>query len=180
LIARQTLRDFGLALILVCAMFATESTAASPPPGSAAPEFTLPDADGKTYRLADWRGKWLVLYFYPRDHTPGCTTEAANFRDRQSEFSALNAAIVGVSLDDGTAHRSFAAQQRLPFTLLSDIGGVTAERYGALMNLGVIKMAKRHTFLIDPDGRIAKSYLSVDPDRHAEELLGDLRRLKAN
>ena len=160
-------------------MFPTGSSADMPPQaGSPAPDFALPDADNTTRRLADWRGKWLVLYFYPRDHTPGCTTEAANFRDAHGEFAKYNAVVVGVSLDDGIAHRSFATQQRLPFTLLSDVGGAVAERYGALMNLGVIKMAKRHTFLIDPDGRIAKTYLSVDPERHAQEVLADIKRLR--
>lgn len=149
-----------------------------PQPGAAAPDFALPDAEGKLRKLADWRGQWLVLYFYPRDNTPGCTTEAANFRDAVSEFAALNAKVVGISTDDGASHRSFALEQSLPFALLSDAGGTTAQHYGALTNLGIMKIAKRHTYLIDPDGRIAKAYLKVDPASHAAELLADLKRLQ--
>lgn len=147
-------------------------------PGMAAPAFALPDADGKTRQLADWRGQWLVLYFYPRDNTPGCTAEAAAFRDAQPRFAALKAQVVGVSLDDGNSHRAFAAEHRLPFPLLVDSDGSTARAYGALANFGIVKFAKRHSFLIDPDGRVAKTYRDVDPARHAEEIIADLKELQ--
>jgi peroxiredoxin Q/BCP len=143
-----------------------------------APEFSLPDAVGKTRTLADWRGRWLVLYFYPRDNTPGCTTEAAAFRDARADFTALGTEIVGVSLDDGSSHRAFADAHRLPFTLLSDRDGRVAAHYGALLDLGVMKFAKRHTFLVDPDGRIARIYRQVDPTGHVAELLADIKRLR--
>lgn len=147
-------------------------------PGMAAPAFALPDADGKPRQLADWRGQWLVLYFYPRDNTPGCTAEAANFRDAQAQFAALKARVVGISLDDAASHRTFAAEHRLPFLLLSDADGAVAARYGALLNLGVMKFAKRHSFLIDPDGRIAKVYRQVEPATHVAEILADLKALQ--
>lgn len=154
--------------------------AAPPTPGAAAPDFSLPDAAGQARQLADWRGKWLVLYFYPKDDTPGCTTEAKNFRDALPRFRALRAEIVGVSLDDGASHQAFAAKYELPFPLLADVGGGVAKRYGALSDFGVFRFAKRYTFLIDPDGRIAKTYLQVDAARHAGEILADLKALAGN
>ena len=155
------------------------AVAAEPPAqGAQAPAFTLPDGAGKPQALSQWRGKWVVLYFYPKDDTPGCTTEAANFRDQQARLTQLNAQVVGVSLDDGASHREFADKLRLPFPLLSDRDGAVARQYGALTNLGVIRFAKRHSFLIDPDGRVAKRYLSVEASRHAEEVIADLEALQ--
>jgi peroxiredoxin Q/BCP len=171
------LRLFILTSLLLASMFPKPSLADLPQPGSAAPAFSLPDADGKMRKLSDWRGQWVVLYFYPRDNTPGCTVEAKNFRDSLAAFAALHAQVVGISLDDGESHRAFAEKQSLPFPLLSDPGGTVAERYGSLSNMFVIKLAKRQTYLIDPDGRIAKVYMKVDPAEHAEELLADIRRL---
>jgi peroxiredoxin Q/BCP len=169
-------------LRLVCALIATLlpgwAGAETLQAGAPAPGFALPDAAGKTRQLADWRGQWLALYFYPRDNTPGCTTEAANFRDAQARFAALKAQVVGISLDAAASHRAFAAEHRLPFTLLSDAEGAVAARYGALLNLGVMKFAKRHSFLIDPDGRIARIYRQVEPATHVEEILADLQQLR--
>lgn len=167
----------AFACLLPTLMFPKPSIAGLPQPGSEAPAFELPDADGHMRELNGWRGQWVVLYFYPRDNTPGCTTEARNFRDQLAGFAALNAQVVGVSVDDGKSHRAFAEEHRLPFTLLSDPGGAVAERYGSLSNLVVMKFAKRQTYLIDPDGRIARIYLNVDPASHAQELLTDIRRL---
>lgn len=154
--------------------------AALPAAGSPAPDFALPDASGQERRLAEWRGKWLVLYFYPKDDTPGCTTEARNFRDSARQFAQLNAVVVGVSLDDTASHRAFADRHSLPFPLLVDDGGEVARRYGALSNFGIIKFARRYTFLIDPDGRVAKVYQQVDAERHAAEVLTDIRVLVGN
>lgn len=148
--------------------------------GAPAPDFALKDGAGKLRRLADWRGHWLVLYFYPKDDTPGCTTEAQGFRDSMTSFAALDAQVVGVSLDDERSHQAFAASQRLSFPLLVDEGGKVARAYGALTNLAVVKFAKRHTFLIDPDGRIAKVYRNVEPAEHAGEILADIQTLKRN
>lgn len=165
---------------LLLALTALPAGAAQPPVvGSPAPDFALPDAAGKERRLADWRGQWLVLYFYPKDDTPGCTVEAGKFRDSLPAFRALNAQVVGVSLDDGASHRAFADKHDLPFPLLADAKGVVADRYGALSSFGVFRFAKRYTFLIDPDGRIARSYLTVDSAGHAAEVLADLKQLLA-
>lgn len=146
--------------------------------GAPAPDFALRDGQGKLRSLADWRGRWLVLYFYPKDDTPGCTVEAQAFRDSLQRFTALDADVVGVSLDDAASHQSFAASQRLSFPLLVDAGGKVARAYGALTNLGIAKFAKRHTFLIDPVGRIAKTYRDVEPATHAAEILADLQAFK--
>jgi thioredoxin-dependent peroxiredoxin len=149
-----------------------------PQVGTRAPDFVLNDADGVQHRLSDWHGHWLVLYFYPRDNTPGCTLEAANFRDDRTAFEALNAQVVGISVDDSASHRAFAEQQQINFPLLVDPGGEIARRYGALTNLGFLKVAKRRTFLIDPDGLVAKTYLSVDAATHAKEVAADIRNLR--
>lgn len=167
-----------LLFVLLAWLLAGPAGAEALSQGAPAPGFALPDADGKTRRLADWRGQWLVLYFYPRDNTPGCTTEAASFRDSQARFTALQASVVGVSLDDAASHREFAAEHRLPFALLSDVDGAVAARYGALLNLGVMKFARRHSFLIDPEGRIARIYRQVEPASHVEEILADLKQLR--
>jgi peroxiredoxin Q/BCP len=168
-------------LLIACLAFIalTPAAAASEPPqvGAPAPAFSLPDADGHMHNLSEWHGRWLVLYFYPRDDTPGCTLEAQNFRDQLPAFAAAKAAVVGVSLDDGASHRSFADKQHLPFTLLSDSGGTVSQRYGALTNLGIVRYAKRQTYLIDPDGLIAKVYVKVDPAAHVGQLLADIRQL---
>jgi peroxiredoxin Q/BCP len=146
--------------------------------GGAAPDFALPDQNGRTHRLGDYAGRWLVLYFYPKDDTPGCTTEACNFRDDIVRIRRLGAEVVGVSVDDVASHADFAAKHKLPFTLLADEGGKVAESYGALRDLMVMKMAKRQTYIIDPQGRIARRYLEVDPQTHAAEVVADLERLQ--
>jgi len=138
--------------------------------GSAAPEFSLLDQSGKTHSLNDFKGRWLVLYFYPRDDTPGCTQEACRFRDDIGVLGNLNAAIVGVSTDDTQSHADFAQKYQLPFPLLSDPNGQTAEAYGSLLNLGLIRFARRHTFIITPDGRIAARFDKVNPASHAQDV----------
>lgn len=148
-----------------------------PKTGDRAPDFQLNDAKGQLHRLGDYTGKWLVLYFYPKDDTPGCTKEACHFRDDMAQLEKLGAKVVGVSVDDSNSHTAFAEKYRLPFTLLSDKDGQVADRYGALTNLGIIKIAKRYTFLINPDGKIAKAYLSVDTSRHSQEIIDDLKQL---
>jgi peroxiredoxin Q/BCP len=177
--ARRWLAGLGLLLGgLLGGLVGAARAEAPPQAGSFAPDFTLPDAGGREWRLADWRGKWLVLYFYPKDDTPGCTTEAIAFRDGRPRLAELKAEVVGISLDDAPSHRAFAEKHRLPFTLLADKDGVVATRYGALRNLGIVRFAKRYTFLIDPDGRVAKSYLNVEPDRHLEQIIADLKMLR--
>lgn len=148
--------------------------------GQPAPLFSLPDQNGKAHSLGDYKGRWVVLYFYPKDDTPGCTQEACTFRDDLHKLTALGAQVIGVSVDDTASHAEFAKKYHLPFPLLADKNGKIADSYGALRNLGVIKFAKRYTFLIDPQGKVAKSYLKVDTSRHSQEIVEDLTRLKGN
>jgi peroxiredoxin Q/BCP len=150
-------------------------------PGIKAPEFVLPDQDGKMHRLADYRGKWVLLYFYPKDNTSGCTKEACAIRDEFPRFGKLDAVVLGVSKDSVESHRRFADKHNLPFTLLSDSETKVLKAYGAW---GRKKMAGREymgifrkSFLIDPKGVIAKVYEKVKPLEHAAEVLEDLKEL---
>lgn len=148
--------------------------------GQTAPDFKLTDQNNKTHSLADYKGKWVVLYFYPKDDTPGCTKEACTFRDDIFKLRELGAQVLGVSLDSAESHAKFAEKYGLPFPLLADTDGKVTESYGALMNLVVAKVAKRYTYLIDPEGKIRKTYLTVDPAKHAREIIGDLQALQAH
>jgi len=150
----------------------------TPAAGSAAPDFTLPSQEGMSVSLKDYRGKWVVLYFYPKDQTPGCTREAHNFQADQSKYDQRQTAILGVSVDGVDSHKKFCTKEGLNFKLLADTDGKVSREYGSLTNLGVAKFASRHTFLIDPDGKVAKSYTSVDPGRHSEEVLAALDQLQ--
>ena len=147
-------------------------------PGDVAPVFSLSDASGNLVSLADFRGRRVVLYFYPRDNTPGCTKEACAFRDIYSEYESRNIAVFGVSTDGATSHAKFAAKYQLPFPLLCDSNAEVATAYGCY---GLKKfMGKefmgitRSTFAIDPDGTIEKVYRKVKPESHAAEILADL------
>lgn len=147
--------------------------------GQAAPEFELPDQVGQLHSLEDYRDQWVVLYFYPKDETPGCTTEACEFRDNIFAYRKLNSQILGVSLDNVESHKRFAEHHDLPFPLLADSDSVTAEAYGVKTRRFGMTFAKRQTFLIDPAGNIAKHYVKVDPDTHSAEVLADLANLGA-
>ena len=153
------------------------SRSIAPPAGSIAPDFTLPSQEGSPISLKDYRGKWVVLYFYPKDQTPGCTREAHNFQVDQLKYAERNAVVLGVSLDSIESHRKFCAKEGLNFKLLADTGQVTAA-YGALKNLGVVKFAARHSFIIGPQGKIAKAYTNVDPAGHSAEVLATLDQLQ--
>lgn len=141
-----------------------------------APHFNLPNANGERVSLSDFKGGWLVLYFYPKDDTPGCTKEACEFRDDLHKLEKLGAKVVGISVDDGSSHAAFAKKYSLPFPLLSDKDGVVAQQYNALTDLGLIKIAKRYTFLIDPAGNLRKSYYSVNTSKHSQEIIEDLTK----
>ncbi len=167
-----------LTVLLMLFLPVLASAAEAPAPGSAAPAFSLPDQVGKTHALTDYAGRWLVLYFYPRDDTPGCTTEACNFRDDIARIRKLGAEVVGVSVDSVASHADFAAKHTLPFPLLADTDGKLADAYGALRDLLVMKFARRQTYIIDPAGRIAHRYLTVDPKTHAAEVVADLERFQ--
>jgi peroxiredoxin Q/BCP len=168
-----------VALIVFAALFVARAARAGelPEVGKPAPDFNLPDQNGKPHELKDYRGKWLVLYFYPKDDTPGCTEEACAFRDDLHQIVDLGAQVVGVSVDDSDSHAEFAKKYHLPFPLLADKTTETAARYGALMNLVFLKVARRYTFLIDPQGNVAKIYLSVETSRHSKQIIEDLAML---
>lgn len=149
----------------------------------AAPNFSLPDQDGVQRSLNDYAGKWIVLYFYPKDDTPGCTTEACNFRDTRDSIAALgNAEVIGISKDSVKSHKKFAQKHNLQFTLLSDETAETIKAYGAWQPkkmfgreyLGIQRM----TCIIDPSGNIVKTYPKVDPKKHAAEIITDLQKLQ--
>src|SRR5580704_7905962 len=151
----------------------------APSAGSPAPDFTLNSQEGTPVSLHDYRGKWVVLYFYPKDFTSGCTTEAHNFQRDLSQYQAKSAVIIGVSADTSDSHQKFCAKEGLNFKLLSDSDHKVSEEYGSIMNIaGVKKLSARHTFLINPDGVIVKEYMDVDPSKHSEEVLAALTELQ--
>jgi len=154
------------------------SRSAAPAAGSNAPDFTLPSQEGSLVSLKDYRGKWVVLYFYPKDQTPGCSREAHNFQVDQPKYAQRNAVVLGVSVDSVDSHKKFCAKEGLNFKLLADTNHKVSDSYGSLTNLGLVKFAARHTFLIDPAGKIAKTYLSVDPLKHSQEVLAELDSLQ--
>lgn len=145
--------------------------------GALAPNFTLDDQNGESKSLEDFKGQWLVLYFYPKDDTPGCTTEAKNFRDKYQDYKALNAEIVGISLDDVSSHKDFSSAYKLPFTILADVNQEASTAYKVLAGLGPMEYASRETFIIDPKGSIVYHYSDVSPDTHSQEVLLQLRKL---
>ena len=156
------------------------SAAETPAPavGSPAPDFKLQDQNGKTHELKDYRGKWVALYFYPKDQTPGCTTQACEFRDNIFAFRDAGAVILGVSVDDVESHKKFSEKHGLPFPILADSEKVVAKQYGVLKRfLGVAELAKRDTFLIDPQGKIVRHYADVDPKGHSQVVLKDIKEL---
>src|SRR5580693_6789197 len=146
--------------------------------GSLAPDFTLPSLDSASVSLKDYRGSWVVLYFYPKDQTPGCTREAHNFQADEAKYAARHAVVLGVSVDSVDSHKKFCAKEELNFKLLADSDGKVSGAYGSLTNLGVVKFAARHTFLIDPTGKVARVYTSVDPARHSGDVLAALDQLQ--
>jgi thioredoxin-dependent peroxiredoxin len=150
----------------------------APAAGSNAPDFTLPSQEGTSVSLKDYRGKWVVLYFYPKDQTPGCSREAHNFQVDQPRYAEHDAVVLGVSVDSIDSHKKFCAKEGLNFKLLADTEHRVSDSYGSLTNLGLVKFAARHTFLIDPTGKIAKVYTSVDPAKHSAEVLGELEQLQ--
>ena len=149
-----------------------------PAVGTAAPNFTLNSQDGTPISLSQYRGKWVVLYFYPKDMTSGCTIEAHNFQRDQSKYDALNAVVLGVSVQDVKSHQQFCTKDGLTFKLLADPDDKVTEEYGSLKNYGIAKLAARHTFLIDPQGKIAKVWMDVDPNGHSEQVLAELTTLQ--
>ena len=149
-----------------------------PAAGTAAPDFSLTTSDGSQVSLKDYRGKWVVLYFYPKDFTSGCTLEAQNFQRDLAKYQNARAIILGVSVDSAQSHKDFCAKEGLNFKLLADPDAKVSGEYGSTMDYKGAKMAARNTFLIDPEGKIAKVYTGVKPADHSEEVLKDLANLK--
>ncbi len=180
---RFGMKHFQVILSLWCGIFAiTCSAPASEQPlvGNSAPDFELPDQIGQLQSLEDYRGQWVVLYFYPKDQTPGCTLEACQFRDNIFAFRKANAQILGISFDDVESHSEFAAEYDLPFPLLADVDGKAADAYGVTMRKLGLKLARRETFLIDPEGVIVKHYTDVNPETHSAAVLADLASLESS
>ncbi|MBW8888144.1 MAG: peroxiredoxin [Fibrobacteres bacterium] len=146
--------------------------------GQPAPDFTLPDQDGKPVGPKDFSGHWLVLYFYPKDFTGGCTLEAHNFQRDSAKYAEDDAAILGVSLDTPGSHKDFCAKEGLRFKLLADSGGTVSARYGSLNNYLGKKLSARNTFIIDSQGKVARVFLGVKPATHSEEVLAALAELR--
>jgi len=165
-----------LAGILLCSL--ALPAAASPAVGSPAPAFNLTDQDGQAHALKDYAGHWLVMYFYPKDETPGCTTEACELRDNIFAYKKMGVSVVGVSVDDVESHKKFSEHHHLPFPLLADANKTTARDYGVLVKMmGLFELAERDTFIIDPKGNIAAHFSKVDPKTHSDEVLKALAQL---
>ncbi len=167
----------AVVVVLVVAGFVVQRSFAAdnapmPEVGQAAPTFTLPNQEGKEIHLHSYKGKWVVLYFYPKDMTTGCTIEAHNFQRDLDKYKALNAVILGVSVDTVDSHKQFCTKDSLTFNLLADPDKTVVEKYGSLGNFGPMVIANRNTFLINPDGKIVKVWTKVNPNVHSDEVLG--------
>ena len=162
--------------IMAVLLTASSSSIAELKVGDKAPNFALQDQNNITHTLSNYEGQWVVLYFYPKDDTPGCTTQACDFRDAVKRIIVSKAIVFGLSLDSVTSHKLFAEKYNLPFSLLADEKGEVSELYDSLRKL--LGYAKRNTFIVDPKGNIAKIYLSVDPKTHSEMVLSDLNSLQ--
>jgi peroxiredoxin Q/BCP len=149
-----------------------------PQVGQTAPSFTLPSQEGTDVSLDQYRGKWVVLYFYPKDMTSGCTIEAKNFQKDMGKFDAANAVVLGVSVQSVKSHQEFCTKDGLHFKLLADTDNKVVEEYGSLGNYMGMKLAKRNTFLINPEGKIVKEWIGVDPSHHSTEVLAAIDSLK--
>ncbi len=165
-------------LVGVAVVRAMRTGERAPSSGTPAPDFSLNSQDGKPLSLRDLRGKWVVLYFYPKDFTSGCTIEAHNFQRDLRQYEQKNAIILGISVQDETTHEKFCAKEGVSFRLLADTRYEVSSAYDSLVNLGVAKLSARHTFLIDPAGVVRKAYLNVNAEKHSAEVLADLSRLQ--
>src|SRR3954471_9572367 len=170
---KKTFRSLGMALVILLS-----ANAAQPQAGQPAPDFSLTSGDGSSIILAKYKGKWIVLYFYPKDFTSGCTLEAKNFERDLAKYQNAGAVILGVSVDSAQSHKDFCAKEGLNFKLLADPDAKVSTQYGSVMDYQGAKMAARNTFLINPKGEVAKVYTGVKPAGHSEEVLKDLSELK--
>ncbi len=167
------------ALLLAAAAAARPAAAEIPAAGTKAPAVSLPSQDGATVTLDQFKGKWVVLYFYPKDFTSGCTMEAHNFQRDLAKYEKANAVILGVSLDDVDSHKGFCTKEGLSFKLLADTKGAVTAAYGSTVTRDDKSFAARNTFLVDPEGVIRKVYVKVNPQTHSDDVLRDLAELQA-
>lgn len=176
----RIVKTLSLSLVLVAAVMITLSARAADVPavGAVAPEFNLTSNESKQVSLKDFKGKWVVLYFYPKDFTSGCTLEARNFQRDLAKYEQAGAVILGVSIDTAESHKDFCAKEGLSFKLLSDPDAKVSGDYGSIMDYQGKKYSARNTFIIDPNGKIAKVFLGVKPAGHSEEVLAALAELK--
>jgi thioredoxin-dependent peroxiredoxin len=170
-------RMFALRLLASTMLFGgmLAAHAEAPSIGSPAPEFRLQDQNGKWHQLKDYRGKWIALYFYPKDQTPGCTTQACEFRDNVFAFREANAQVLGISVDDVESHKRFSEKHSLPFPILADAKKQVVKTYDVMSFTG---FAKRETLIIDPQGVIVKRYVVGDPKGHSQTVLKDIQQLQ--
>ena len=171
---------FMLAFAIVAVLACNRASAVTdfPAVGAAAPGFNLTTNEGKQVSLGDFKGKWVVLYFYPKDFTSGCTLEARNFQRDLAKYTAANAVILGVSVDTAESHKDFCSKEGLNFKLLSDSEAKVSEQYGSIMEYNGAKLSARNTFIIDPQGKVAKVFPSVKVGGHSDEVLAALASLQ--
>ena len=180
-IMNKAIASFILGLSLVSLVLYTSVVSGSDlNEGDLAPNFNLQDQNGEWHSLEDYKGQYVVLFFYPKDGTPGCTTEACSFRDNIFEFQSLDTQILGVSLDDVDSHQEFSEKYSLPYPILADVNQNCADDYGVLGKFMMMTIAKRQSFIIDPQGKILKRYSKVDPDSHTSEVIEDLKSFREN
>jgi thioredoxin-dependent peroxiredoxin len=175
---RKYLLGFVLLIAAMVVLQTVNAIGEMPAVGSAAPAFNLTTNEGKQASLADFKGKWVVLYFYPKDFTSGCTLEARNFQRDIAKYEAANAVILGVSVDTAESHKNFCAKEGLNFKLLSDTDAKVSEQYGSIMEYNGMKLSARNTFIIDPNGKVAKVFAKVSPGGHSDEVLAALATLQ--
>ena len=170
--------------LLVCVLISPAAIVSAagdlPAVGTIAPDFQLTTNEGNQASLGDFRGKWVVLYFYPKDFTSGCTLEAHNFQRDVEKYAQLNAVILGVSVDTAESHKSFCAKEGLNFKLLSDPDARASAAYGSVIEYNGVRLSARNTFIIDPAGKIAKAFVGVKPGGHSEEVLSVLAALQTS
>ena len=168
----------SLTAVISIFVWADAYTDTQPAVGDSAPSFKLQDQNGDWHTLGDYKGKYVVLFFYPKDGTPGCTTEACNFRDNIFAFDDLNTQVLGISLDDVDSHKEFSEKYSLPYPILADVEKESAVDYGVLGKFMMMTITKRESFIIDPEGLIVKHYKNVDPDKHTDEVIEELKSLQ--
>jgi peroxiredoxin Q/BCP len=169
-----------LPVLFLVSLFALAADPQPPAVGTKAPDFTLPSQEGTQVSLEQFKGKWVVLYFYPKDFTSGCTVEAHNFQRDLDKYTQKNAVIVGVSVDNVDSHKGFCTKEGLNFKLLADPNHTVVDKYGSVMEYNGMTLAARNTFLIDPVGMIRKTYLKVNPQSHSEAVLADLQQMESS